>query len=63
MVGIGGEQKLDIPAGSPERKDNFVPSGLINFVDLRAGQGGIQFMDQAGQAKRVQGHGDHLVNL
>ena len=56
LVGIGGQEEPHIARRGPEGQDDLIPAGLIDLVHLGPGQGGIQFMDHAGQAQSVQGH-------
>ena len=54
MVGIGGQQQPHVPvAGGADGKEDLVPAGLIDLVQLAAGDHLVQLMDQAGQAQGV----------
>ena len=58
VVGVGGQQQAHVPmAGGAHRQQDLVPAGLIDFVYLGPDQGGIEFRNNAGQAKCVQWHG------
>ena len=54
MVGVGGQQQAHVPvSGGAYRQQDFVPAGLIDFINFSAGDRLVQLVDQAGQAEGV----------
>ena len=53
LAGAGREEQLPVPLGAPHRQDHLVPSGLINFVNFSALQGGFQLLHHGGEAYGV----------